>query len=347
MPYQFVDNTMNNIITKLINDEFPNMNTTDINIVKKYFTALVEVISHNFDLFDDPLLKHSNRTVLINKNEFIKDNNLNLRWLLTYILPFINTNNGFTMKDIKSLNEIYVKKKENVDIDKKSPQYVYSNIQYGRCNRNNKKKIKEIQFAEKHIRDNYYLLIYTLRECKNKMHVNWKDIMPYTLKSYKKSKLYNDTLNKKRNKKLLEWDIYDVCDPDKLKLENNINNLEELTNGLYVGVIYDTVSNLLYESILSVKWMIYDVPILKSSLEPSGKIPMIMLISRYLNLAQLSIQTNVIYWEDVNELKKKQFIDNWNRIVDAVTKNIIISIPEHTLTLKDFYQPLQLYYKKT
>ena len=178
MSYQFVDNTMNNIITKLINEEFPNMNITDINIIKKYFIAFVKVVNHNFDLFNDPFLAYNDRTILINKNEFIKDNNLNLRWLLSYLLPFINTNNGFSTKNIKSLNEIYVKKKEDVDINKKSPEYIYSNIQYGRCNRDNIKKVQEIQFSEKHIKDNYYLLIYTMRECKNKMHVNWKDVMP-------------------------------------------------------------------------------------------------------------------------------------------------------------------------
>ena len=40
--------------------------------------------------------------------------------------------------NIRSLNDIYVAKKQNIDLMTGSPKYIYSNIQYSRCIRNDR-----------------------------------------------------------------------------------------------------------------------------------------------------------------------------------------------------------------
>jgi len=323
MPYRFVDSNMKNIIITLIDDEFPNMETRDLNIIKKYFISFVEVLSHIMQFQQKPFAGDSDNIININKMSLLKDNNLYLRWLLTYIIPYISDKNGKYYKDIKSLQEVYVEKLEQVDINKTAPKYVYSNIQYGRCMRDDKKDIKEISFAEQHIRDNYFLLIDTLRDCSNKMHVNWRDILPYSM-DYLDSHLFKKTIEKYNMGDITDWDPYTLCDPSNLENNSAILELNNKTDGLDVGVMYDTISNLLYDYILPIKWMIYDVPISSNTSHMSRR-PLVSILSVCLGLDVIAQPNHQEYWENIATDSRKKFIDKWEQFKNLLhSKNNVI-----------------------
>ena len=80
--------------------------------------------------------------------------------------------------DIVSLNDIYIKKEKNVDINKTEPKYIYSNIQYDKCIESNGKYF-EYEFTEDDFNQNLKLLINTLKLCSNKLHFNFINIYPF------------------------------------------------------------------------------------------------------------------------------------------------------------------------
>lgn len=318
MTYRFVDNSMKNIIEQLVDNEFPNMGAGDLNIIKKYFISFIEVLSHIMKFQHEPFDTNNQYIINDNKQNLLNNGGLNIRWLLTYILPFITNTNGKSRKDLTSLQEIYTEKLEDVDINKVSPTYVYSNIQYGRCIRDNKKNIREISFSENHIRDNYFLLIDTLKDCSNKMHVNWKNILPYTT-DHEKSNLYKTTLDKYESGTIRDWDPYDLCNPENLQNNDTILKLADETKGLDIGVIYDTISNLLYEYILPIKWMIYDVPIVsKVPSRPASRLPLILVLNDNLVLEEIAGSNHIIYWDSISKKSQDTFISKWNMLKKRV-----------------------------
>lgn len=324
MPYRFIDSNLKNIIITLIDEEFPNMGTSDLNIIKKYFISFVEVLSHMMHFQQKPFSGDSDNIININKMSLLKNNNLYLRWLVTYIIPHISDKNGKYHKDIKSLQEVYVEKLEQVDINTTAPKYVYSNIQYGRCVRDDKKDIKEISFSEKHIRDNYFLLIDTLKDCSNKMHVNWRDIFPYST-DYTSSNLFIKTNQKYRAREITDWDPYTLCDPSNLENNSAILELTNNTSGLDVGVMYDTISNLLYDYILPIKWMIYDIPVLQNS--NISRIPLLSVLNNCLELNSIIGTNHRKYWENIDNDSRRIFTGNWERFKNILHSKGNIQVP--------------------
>lgn len=325
MAYRFVDTNMKRTIETVINETFPNMIDRDRRMINRYYSAFIETLAHNFKLLDKTHSTDSDMQVTYNREEFTRDNNLNLKWILTCLLPFISESNGKTMKDIKSLSDIYTHKTESVDINKKSPKYTYSNIQYGRCNRDDKNNIKEIPFSEEHIRDNYYLLVDTLRECSFKMHCNWKDVLPYTKQELSKSTLYLESFRNYRNGSFADWDPYDVCRPELLDTDQGVEKLRLSTRGLYIGIIYDTISNLLYEPVLDIKWMIYDIPVAPSGSYASGRVPMIVMLDDYLDLSSILRYHKKVSWKELDSKDQAQFTRRWETIRDAAINKTDVS----------------------
>jgi hypothetical protein len=332
MPYRFVDNSMKNIIEQLVDKEFPNMGAGDLNIIKKYFISFIEVLSHIMKFQYEPFDTNNQNVINDNKMDLLSNAGLNIRWLLTYILPFITNTHGKSRKDITSLQEMYTEKLDDVDINKVSPTYIYSNIQYGRCIRDDKNNIREISFSENHIRDNYFLLIDTLRDCSNKMHINWKNILPYTI-DYEQSSLYKTTLDKYEKGNIHDWNPYKLCNPANMQNNDTILQLEDETKGLDIGVIYDTISNLLYEYILPIKWMIYDVPIIpKVPSLLASRLPLILLLNDNLHLDEIVASNHIIYWDAISKKSQENFTSKWNMLKKRVEIKKNINCPIYAVT---------------
>jgi hypothetical protein len=327
---KFVNEPFDNTINDTIKELYPNLGQSDKLLIKKYFTSLVEIIAITMGMTNKTHKgdKDNIETILENSRKmYYEDNNKYLRWLLQYILPYISESNGKTKKDINSFIEIYTEKIENVDINKNPPKYVYSNVQYGRCDRTNKKEIKEISFSEKHIENNYYLLIDTIRECCHKMHVNWKDILPYSYYNYQETQLFIDTKEQIETGKINDWDERELCNPSNF----DSNKFETQTKGLYIGTIYDTISNIIYENILPVKWLLYNIitipqPNVTKNYE---HLPLVTILNEFINLEpfgyyDIRIEDKIInrktYWNgQKDENIKKEFSEKWKIIVDAFT----------------------------
>ena len=131
----------------------------------------------------------------IYENQFRQNNYRDVTALMFILLPFIDDNEtNDNKKMLSSLDEIYTKKTKIVDINKESPAYIYSNVQYGRAIRDN--KIEEISFNREFLDHNYCLFLETIHTVSNRLYVNWIDILPVDNLYYKNFLVYRDTLRK-------------------------------------------------------------------------------------------------------------------------------------------------------
>lgn len=225
----------------VIRKSFPNMNYKDTEILAKYLYKLIDLIAEIY------LESDSQLPIFINHIQ--KDNHAVGRWLLTLILPYINSKKK-EMSSIKSLDDIYKKKSQNITslTNNEGPEYTYSNIQYGRCKRG--KEIEEISFSEEHINHTCKLLCQAIVRSSHRLYCNWTNILPIPLDDYKDSKLYQNTLNDHKNGELSELDIIKYVDYD--------NYPEAMYRRFYVSDIYNTITNDLYRCIKDTKWLIFD-----------------------------------------------------------------------------------------
>ena len=234
-PNEYLENEITNIVIPSI---FPSLNKTDIKILSEYTIKLINIISYYFQFdienkYDDYV------------HQFIQNDYQDIRLLVLCLLPYINTNSD--KKQIYSFNDIYIKKKTPADINKKEPEYMFSNLQFNRCIRKTN-EYQERQFMYEDLEQNYNLIIESIQACSNKLCVNWINILPYTIKDYFKTKLYVNTITKQINKELKYHD-------HRKEKYNNLAGDEYI----YIGHIYNEIVDLYY-SIEKWKWIILNLP---------------------------------------------------------------------------------------
>lgn len=229
----------------IINDMFQNR----INSIIKQ-TMLSSLNKNHFDLImnylyqiiDDIYITFSINDPVKFQNLLLSDNHKDLKGLCLLLLPYIDTSNNYEeLRKITKLDDIYHKKQinsDNIDITKEQPNYVLSNIQYSRCQRN---PIKEIPFDEKFIYQNFILLKLTIQTISHRLYVNWTNIVPYTLDTYKTKKLYIDTKTIFDNHRFSDIDL-----------------TLPLPSHMYIGTMYDNIRHYLYDQIVDIKWLLYD-----------------------------------------------------------------------------------------
>src|SRR5690606_37442204 len=111
--------------------------------------------------------------------------------------------------------------------------------------------VRELHYNKKYLDHNFYLLLNTIRSISNKLYVNWIDVSPYDIITFKNTKLYRDTVLKYENGQLEYWNPINEHEIN----EKNVNKLI----GLPMDDIYDTIYNELFLNIYKIKWIIYDV----------------------------------------------------------------------------------------
>jgi hypothetical protein len=235
----------NEEIRIVVNGMFPILNTEHQALLTDYIMRLIIILCG---------ITYNNQTensVKIFINQLRQNNYQDIKWLLTFLIPYINKDTNLTLT---SLNELYTAKYKDVNINLEEPNYIYSNFQYGRTIRDGN-IIKELQFDKSHLDQNFYLLIDTIKTMSHKSYVNWMDIVPISLKSYKSTQLYIDTKEKMDTNMLQDWDPLNYMNikSDYATLCQNM----EYTRGLHIGDIYNTLANDLYYNIADVKWLIY------------------------------------------------------------------------------------------
>jgi hypothetical protein len=216
------NNLENELITKVINQLFLNLNSNDKDILSKYYFILIDVIAHAFNIYKK-------------EDKFIDQLRLNnyrdAKAILLLILPFIN--DKVNTNNINNFSEIFTKK-NNFD------KYNYSNTQYGIIDR---KTSKEKIYSEEILKQNLTLLIQTILYVKNRLFTNWSQI------------IQNIDINK-INKKI-NFDLFNLRD---LEVSNDkfYEKLETMKD-LQIDYIYENITNDLYFNIKNYKWLIYDI----------------------------------------------------------------------------------------
>lgn len=229
-------------LLNIIKKYFPNMHDTDIKLIVKYLDYTLEILKYLYGFDDDEFI------LIMTQN-----NNEHIIWLLTYLLPFIN-NVYKPHSSLISLKNIYTEQNINVNIKETEPKYTWSTVQYERI----KKDYVEVEYGETDLRNNYLLLIETLLESRYRLSTNFINIIPFSIDDLRWKNMKLSTTKKLRK-------IYDNTNIKELKYYNlNQNTLpsdiiSNISNGLYVGAIYNVLNNYLYTNMIKYKWLLYDI----------------------------------------------------------------------------------------
>lgn len=305
----------NDIYINVIGKTFPLLQSSHKILLLDYLITMLNIIAHsfNFDFNRKEIYEHQ-----------LKQNNYqDIMALLLLLLPFINDDTNKKKQTITSLNDIFIlKSNKNINIDKEEPNYIYSNLQYGRCIRK-KDKTQEIEFKKEYLDHNFYLLLNTIRFISNKLYINWIDILPYDIISFKTTTLYRNTLEIFEKGELQTWN-------SSTEYELNNNNIKKLS-GLSMDDVYDTIFNELFMNIYNIKWILYDV--ILSYPFTTQPIPMLIVCNYIFDLDTILNCENG--WETCTDELKNKFIDTWREFLDLVFKNLYYT--NGTIKIDNFF----------
>jgi len=248
---KYTDNDLENAIRNIVLPEmFNNLNMTEFNIIFDCVIKLLNIIAGVY-YFNEEIDKYNY------KLQLQQNNYQDIKWLILHLLPYINTESN--KNDINSINDIYTKCTKKTDINTSEPKYTFSNRQYDLCKRT-PNNYTEFRFKNEFLYQNYYLLIDTIITSSHKLHVNWKNIVPYTMNDYEKSALYINTEGNFYNKSINIIDPYEQMNVqnDVMTICKNLNDDKTGLSGLNIMHLYEEISDLYY-SIKDYKWIIYDV----------------------------------------------------------------------------------------
>lgn len=290
----FVSDQFKNDIINVVRNEFPNLNIAQRDILGNYLVSIVDNIGTKFYVKGD-------KSAMV--NQFLQNNNQDLIGILNLLLPYIDEGVK-SKKDIKNLNEVYTLRETNKDVNLIEPKYSYSNIQYGRCKRDNG-EAKEIPFNVSHLKHNYIILRETIQIVSNKLYVNWIDIRPIPFYSLQERGY--------KEKAFKSFSPLEALYNEMKEGNPFYNPLSESDEGrssksMYIGDIYNTITNYFYHDIKQVKWLIYDVfqdRVIKQYIHILDELFPMKTIYMGLNYEQMST-------EDKNKFKSswEQFISN-------------------------------------
>lgn len=257
-------------ITKKIEDRvndvigmvFPNLNTNDKGFLREYLLDIIIFVAYKFNLDDKP-------------DEYIRqltqNDSRDLIGFLLMLLPFIDDSDGKKKAQIQSFDEIYIEKDEkesDVDINTSSPKYKYTNLQYGRCLRvgEGSGEYIEMKFNRNHLIDNHELLKYTIHQVSHKLYVNWINILPLSNNRavFEKSTIYEKTSKYFELLKKDRKEIKSAIDESKniKKSDDRFigDNAHLKYGGLYIGDIYNTIFNYIYQATTKGEWLLIGEP---------------------------------------------------------------------------------------
>ncbi|VBB17947.1 HrpA-like RNA helicase [Yasminevirus sp. GU-2018] len=320
--------------TKFITDEFeetlrinvvyrtyPNLNKKHQDLLNTYLYGVVQMIASCFGFYSDK----DNFIIKLTQNSY-KD----LRWLLTFLIPYVDQQRK-PISEMKDLSELYTLRYDalsssvrstlhelNVeDVNMVAPKYVFSNIQYGRCIRDPTQN-RSIVFDERHLQDNYYLLLNTIMTMRNKLYINWIDVLPYRLDNYQISDLFIATRDSVQNRTFKQVDPIIDYPVQKVRDSEQIDILNSKISGLSVEDIYNTISIDLYDSVVRYKWLLFDTSIMLSD----GSSVVQPLIQTLSTLFMLDNVFNEVEWSSLTTMAQDRFIREWDIVMSVYEKGL-------------------------
>jgi hypothetical protein len=302
MASPFLNNDFDSILTiNAISSLYPQLIQPHKDILLKYLRQLIMFIS---------MIYNFNSNVNAFMHELTQNNYQDLKWLCSMLIPYLESADQLT-----SFDEMYHKKKNDLyDINKQSPKYMFTNLQYGRCIRGN--DIKELDFDELHIEHNFKLLISSLIESSHKLYVNWMDVLPIPLNEYTKTTLFLNSLEKFKSRKINDISL----DKDIDKLEYSSENIKNL-HSIQISDIYNVIRNYLYEDIIPIKLLIYDL------IDEVNKtlIPSILFFKHYFNEV-INDMLNETMWNSLDDSQRDNFEQKLNKLFKHAVEEIELSV---------------------
>jgi len=315
----FSINELRLIINDGLNNLYKNLNQIDLELINKYTTKLIEIIAYQYNLTTDELYMQ------LTQNDYE-----NIKWLSSLILPYINV----PRNNLKSFKTMYTDKIEDIDINKEEPKYIFTNIQYNRCKNkiiDNEIISSEIEYNDKHIEQNFMLLIKSLIMMSHKLYVNWINIIPITYTEI----LQNHKLVLNTSELMFEQKYYDIIDDLELISSNNINDIQKKhLESLYIGDIYNCCRNYLYDEIKTIKLLIFDLYASSANKLVSALSVLHDLFSnRNFNIMYKALNDNK--WINLQDDERKFFTKQWDILKNAFLSNNNITISSNT-NLNDY-----------
>jgi hypothetical protein len=237
----------------VIDDTFKNLVLIHKDYLKKYLTKICIKLGYYFE-FDNYILQ-------LQQNKY-----RDIFSLLVLLLPYYELNKS---NEINNLGELFYKNNKN---NKLSSTYHYDHY------------IENDDDIIKYFETSIMFIEKTFGTVCNKLTPNWLNIFPYTMNNYKKSSVYLEFEEYRKNKNFPEYKYYDY------------SNFK-----LGYHTLFGVIKKFLYDDIKDIKWMIYDIKI-KNKVYPS-----IIRIVENLGIENIINEP----WEKLSKEKQKIIKDKW------------------------------------
>jgi hypothetical protein len=284
------ENEFKNYIYTFFNNWFTKLNKIDLNILSELCFFLIIRIKNLFNINSKDIF-----------SQFTKNNNQDIKAITLLFLPFLNDDETNIYKKLNDLNEIMCLKDINEtinEIDKNTAMkeyFKYSTMGVGLFLEDGK---LEDDLIYKIIFNKFLSLLNTLSIINGKMYINWINICPLNLETYKNSYIFKETQKNLNN-----------------AVTNYFNGIYNLNyNGLYIGEFYNVYRNIFYENIKKIKWILFPYTINNS------KLYLLQHINTYINIDL------ILQYTTIDELPYDKQYDFINKI-----KNLKIYGDEYIL----------------
>ena len=315
------------LISKNLKRYFINLNVSEFNIINKIIVLIIYYISIKFNI--------------ANINEFITqltmNNNKNLYSIFNIIYPYLNDTNGYyNQKNIQSIHDLITNKKysDNHTVNSyKYSNYIYDHNKTEITSHTNddfetlKITIKDYDdISDLYYINLYYFLIKTIDKSSYKLYVNWINIFPLTLETYKESNLYKVSYKYNELKKKfyyndieinwhriilnLENETVDIDLKYTQLYENNFNMFQY--SGITVEDIYNTLVQDYYNDIKSIRWLIFEV-------NNNNKITLMIEIVD--EIFSINNMLSELSWEELSLSEQNKIKIECNKLLESIENN--------------------------
>jgi hypothetical protein len=220
--------------------------------------------------------------------------------VVNLLLPFIDDVDGTYEyhKQIETIGDIGSLKRK------------ITNIQYNRYKLVNG-RYEERAYSVDDVNQNYELVLKTINMCSNKFFVNWVNILPMSLVTYRDSNAYKAAF--KYNGRVFEG----------LNIYNQFK-------GIHLCDIYNTLNHVLFRNIYHYKWLLYE----KAQKPGSRPVMYIELLDSYIPIRLLLTD---LEWVELTDNQRQGIIQKWNLLLSEQRADEI---------KKDFVRVLLVHYNR-
>lgn len=255
------------------------MNDNDKNILKLNITNLInnkcnKLVTNEKNIFIEYLLKTS---VLLSQyyynenfiNQLMLNNGQDIWGLAVLLLPYFKLEN---ISQLESFNEILKNSNQTVKEKMDSTYYVDHDPNTS---------------LEQYLENSYKLIEITMYKISYKLMPNWTNIFPVLKDDLSNNSLYKDASN------LFKTHSFDL-------------SLQTKTPKIGYFTLYGTIYQFLYEDIVNIKWMIYDI------IDENNLQPFIVYLASELSIKNIYENPyNQLSTNDINNLQTE-----WNTLID-------------------------------